>query len=240
MWDVVRGNASKKVHYKARLAEAVRGVQGPHDKVPFTEAYPDAVLDEGWDALTPEAFEASKREAKCVTDADYVKHILHKHDGEVRHWGPRWWTPVPAAVVANITHVRFWHYQLTKTREVRTWLYWYHEHQYDGHLSSDEINWILQEERGETTLLKRGPASGGTPATWYIREGNHVTLAELFNHGCHVCSCHFLYTLYLQQTVFITKRHRSESTAPGARVRRHAKNLHHQETGRYGLPTHPW
>ena len=147
---------------------------------------------------------------------------------------------MPADCEDNINHVRFWHYQFVKTRQVRTWLYWYHQNQNEGHLRWDEIDWILKEERGETTLLKRDPASGGTPATWYIREGNHVTLAELLNHGCHLCSCHFLYTLYLRQPVFITKRHHSESTAPGAMVTRNAKNLHYQETGKYGLPQHPW
>ena len=50
-----------------------------------------------------------------------------------------------------------------------------------------DIDWILQKEGGETTLLKRDPASGGRGDTWYIREGNHITLAELFNQGCVAC-----------------------------------------------------
>ena len=47
-------------------------------------------------ALTARAYEAQKTAAGIDRDVDYVKHILDKHDGEVRHWGARWWTPVPA------------------------------------------------------------------------------------------------------------------------------------------------
>ena len=82
----MRALASKKVHYRARLQEAVWG-DGAASGAPFCEAYPDAVLGDGWTALTAQAFEASKRSANIATDDDYVKHILHKHDGEVRHWG---------------------------------------------------------------------------------------------------------------------------------------------------------
>ena len=63
---------------------------GAASGAPFSDAYPDAVLGDGWTALTPQAFDATKREANIATDDDYVKHLLNKHDGEVRHWGPRW------------------------------------------------------------------------------------------------------------------------------------------------------
>ena len=89
LWDVVRALASKKVHYKARLNDAVWGGLGAASgaPAPFCEAYPDAVLGDGWTALTPEALEATKHHLGIADDAEYVKHILHKHDGEVRHWG---------------------------------------------------------------------------------------------------------------------------------------------------------
>ena len=115
---------------------------------------------------------------------------------------------------------------------------------FEGRLSSQKIDWILTEEGGETTLLKRvtgrEPASGGTRETWYIRTGHHVALAELFNFGCHLCSCHYLYTLYLRQTIFVTRRRHSESTKPEAMVRRNARSLRLHETGSRGLPRQAW
>ena len=61
----------------------------------------------------------------------------------------------------------------------------------------ESILWVLQAEGGETTLLKReGGSASGERGKWYIRGGNHVTLAELFNYGCQLCSCHFLYQLH--------------------------------------------
>ena len=65
-------------------------------------------------------------------------------------------------------------------------------------------------EGGETTLLKReGGSASGEREKWYIRAGNHVTLAELFNYGCQLCSCHFLYTLYLRQPIFVARKRHS-------------------------------
>ena len=66
---------------------------------PFHDAYPDAVLNDGKTALTPAAFVAAKAAANIRTDEEYVRHILEKHNGEVRHWGAREWTPVPEAFV---------------------------------------------------------------------------------------------------------------------------------------------
>ena len=132
LWDVVRALASKKVHYRAQLKDAVWGGLGAASGAPFCEAYPDAVLGDGWNALTREALEATK----IVNDDDYVKHILHKHDGEVRHWGARWWTQVPDDYVWVLTNVKFWHYQFAKTSDARRRLYWYHEQQWKGEPAS--------------------------------------------------------------------------------------------------------
>ena len=121
------------------------------------------------------------------------------------------------------------------------WLYWYHENQWEGNLPMEDILWVLQAEGGETTLLKReGGSASGERGTWYIRGGNHVTLAELFNYGCQLCSCHFLYTLYLRQPIFVTRKRHSESQTPGAMLMRNAHRLHHHETGKWALPWNPW
>ena len=61
----------------------------PLSGAPFGEAYPNAVFDDGWSALTLEAFEQAKQAANIRDEDEYVKHLLNKHDGEARLWGPR-------------------------------------------------------------------------------------------------------------------------------------------------------
>ena len=93
----------------------------------------------------------------------------------------------------------------------------------------------------ETTLLKReGGSASGERGKWYIRGGNHVTLVELFNYGCQLCPCHFLYTLYLRQPIFVARKRHSESKTPEAMLMRNAHRLHHHETGKWALPWNPW
>ena len=235
LWNVPRALASKKVHYGTRLERAMFLSNGnAASGAAFHEAYPNGVLDNGFTALTARAYMAHKAAAKIPCDARYVQHLLNKHDGEVRHWGARWWTRVPEDFVDSLSSERFWHYQFTKSSQARHHLY----ARGTGRLTTQEIDHILTLEGGETTLLKRvrDPASGGTRETWYFRAGQHVTLAELFNYGCHLCSCHFLYTLYLKQTIFVTRKRHSECTS----VKRNARSLHHLETGRYGLPWESW
>ena len=65
-------------------------------------------------------------------------------------------------------------------------------------------------------------------------------MAEIFNWGCQLCSCHYPYCWYQRQTIFLTKRHHSNSKTPNAHLRRNAKNLHHQMNGSRGLPDNPW
>ena len=243
LWDVVRALASKKVHYWAQLKDAVWGLGAASGApAPFCEAYPDAVLGDGWTALTREALEATKYHAGIADDNDYVKHILHKHDGEVRHWGARWWTEVPDADVESLFNVKFWHYQFAKTPDARRFLFWHQVHQTVGNLPLADIDWVLEQEGGETTLLKRegGGSASGERGKWYIRGGNHINLAELFNYGCKLCSCHFLYTLYLRQPIFVARQWHSESKTPGAMLRRNAKSLRHHEAGKWALPWNPW
>ena len=242
LWDVVRALASKKVHYFAKMKRELWGPDvgaASGARLRFSEAYPDAVLGDGSNALAAWAFERTKTEMGLRTDDAYVKHILNKHDGEVRHWGSYPWTPVPEGV--DIADLKFWHYQFAKTSDVREHLEMCqrnNDHN-SGRLTEAEIDWILGLERGETRLLKReageDPASGGT---WYIRTGQHVSLAELFDFGCRLCSCHWLYTVYKAQPIFISKKRHSESGKPDAVMRRNARRLHRQDTGSWGLPPH--
>ena len=40
----------------------------------------------------------------------------------------------------------------------------------------------------ETVLMEKAPATSGKPARWLIRQGNYITLGELFVLGAHRCS----------------------------------------------------
>ncbi len=92
-----------------------------------------------------------------------------------------------------------------------------------------------------TALLKRVPSSGGSGSAsggghrWYIKAGHHVTLVEMFSHGCQLCSCHFLYTLYLKQTIFVAKRQQSTSEGRATKRLQFAKQLHLEAHGARGL-----
>ena len=148
---------------------------------------------------------------------------------------------MPDDDVKHLTNVKFWHYPFAKSSDARRRLYWFQENKWTGNLPSAVITRVLKAEGGETTLLKRvGASASGEGGKWYIRVGNHVTLAELFNHGCQLCSCHFLYTLYLRQPIFVARKRHSESKTPEAMLMRNAHRLHHHETGKWALPWNPW
>ena len=243
LWDVARALGSRKVHHMGRLQRRLwpdpdRAEGWP--TVPFHDAYPDAVFGEGYNALADWAFLRTKALMGCPSDFHYMRHILNKHDGEVRHWGARTWEEVPGDV--DIYNLRFWHYQFAKDPEVRRHLYRrYHENKKrEGRISTWEIDWILDREKGgATNILKRvpGPASGGT-WQWYIVSGQFVTLAELFDHGSDLCSCAYLYRLYLGQQIFIGKQHHSKSGSADSTFRINARNFQWHERGYYrGLPS---
>ena len=177
------------------------------------------------------------------TKADYVKHIVNKHDGEARFVGDAGWEPFPASGGDDDVHVYkpcFWHYQFATTQETRGWLYERSQEEdwCDADLPDRHINWVARrsEEQNQTTLMKWSdtPAPGG----WNIRTGNYITLAELFYYGGYVsnCTCLDLYRLYLSLPIFIHKRAHSTSNTAEATRRRNAKALHYQECGRWGLP----
>ncbi len=252
-WDVARALGSKTAHYRSRLQNELwpSGFRRFHGEgAPFNEAYPNIVFGDGWSALTPEAFDEQKYVAQIHDDDVYVEHLLNRHDGEVRHWGPRLWREVPAGSVAALTGPQFWHYQFAKTGAARRWLTQFADDHPGESLTWSEIAWVLQEEGGETTLLKCDSASGESgPACcsqlgtrqWFIRAGHHVTLAEMFDYGCRLCSCHFLYTLYLRQPIFLAKRNPPESPSRDWIKLQKAREQHffHRESAGRGLPWHP-
>ena len=170
----------------------------------------------------------------------YVKHILNWHDGEVRLLGNSMWEEFPEWCDRNFTvfHPHFWHYQFMKDGETRAWLYWRKTSRWrDEDLRPSDVEWIMAKEGNETTYLRFVPAAGGEPeGTWYVKQGNIVTLSEMFRFGCEVCTCYDIYRTFVHLPIFVYKRiHSASRSEPGVQ-RRTAKLLRHQETGRYGLP----
>ena len=239
LWDSVRAIASKKMHYLTILFREV--LLDPHhwpNRRPFSFAlaYPDAVGGHGETALSAAGFQATKEFLKIPSDAEYVKHIIAKHDGEARLWGHAEWVPVPAD--ADIHNARFWHPQFASTDAGRDYLQWCQQRrgQHNGRLSDAELAEIVHLERAETRLLKNDPPFSGK---WLIRKGQYITLAELFHYGAALCSCFRLYRMYLALPLFITKKRHSQSRSENGAKRANAKRLHHAEAGRYGLRPGP-
>ena len=90
----------------------------------------------------------------------------------------------------------------------------------------------LLQENNETLLMKYCPATGGRPASWQIRQGNYITLGELFVFGARRCSCWDLYRTYTSLDIFIRK---IVSGSEEAVCLSNAKRNPHFETGKFGL-----
>ena len=85
------------------------------------------------------------------------------------------------------------------------------------------MHWILAKEDNETLLMKYCPAIGGRSARWLIRQGNYITLGELFVFGAQRCSCWDLYRTYTTFDIFIQKKPHSVSNTESAIFRANAK-----------------
>ena len=173
----------------------------------------------------------------------YVKHILEAHNGEVRLHGDTGWVIFPAPggnTEFTVFDPVFWHYQFMKDSETREWLRRRRTGEDAGYeLSEQEVAWILYKEDNETTFIRFVPDPGAQPlaGTFFYRTGNFVTLAEVFRFGCRTCSCFEMYRTFVNLPIFIHKKAHSQSNTEEGLNRRAAKMLHHQETGRYGLPS---
>ena len=175
-----------------------------------------------------------------------MKHLLNFHDGEVRFVGDPWWADVtdPAfgGRLPNLHLPAFWHPQTMRTKQAKEWCFWRHgagqkvQWTKQQPLTTEEIAWIMRVEGGETRLMRQVPprASGGwsTPARWQIRQGNMITLAELFSFGAYRCTCWDLYRTYRSLEVFIDPQPRVRSGSENANFRDNAKRKRRMDTGR--------
>ena len=58
----------------------------------------------------------------------------------------------------------------------------------------EDVQWSMEKENNETVLMEKVPATGGKPARCLIRQGQYITVGELFVFGARSCSCCALYT----------------------------------------------
>ena len=120
--------------------------------------------------------------------------------------------------------------------EVRKWLYWKsQEDWHDQDLSDRDVQWIMGKENNQTLLLKFTPGTDGVEGKWDIKQGNYITLGELFRLGGDRVSCYDLYRTYLSLPAFLRKKTHSRSHTATAQQRSNAKHLRFAEYGRWGL-----
>ena len=183
--------------------------------------------------LTPDSWWVYQKKYKVKNHAEYVKHILNKHDGEARLVGENEWVPFPASGGISPKNARFWHYQFATVDSTRKYLHERSQEDWaDEDLDDYELKWILEEEDNQNTLMMYNPASGGS---WYILRGQYVTLAELFRFGWSAASCYDLYRTYVSLPILIYRRIHSTSHSSKATKVMNAKKLRRAEEGKWGL-----
>ena len=179
-------------------------------------------------------------------NADFLEHILTKHDGEAKIIIDLGYEPLPRGV--DFHDARFWHYQYARTKAVRDWLYHRWLRLDASPLSDRDIQWMLAREENRTLLLRwvpprqKGQLQIGArrleEGDWEIRKGNYITLGELFKFGAKQVTCYHLYQMYLGLDFYIHRRCHSNSTTENATKRPNAEAVRFKETGHWG-PPHP-
>ena len=176
--------------------------------------------------------------------AALVKHLLNKHEGEMRLVGVDSWVDLSGTGRDRrhiVYHSRFFHSQTMRTEEMRNFCFWNHgagakdPRFKDTYLPEETVENIMRVEQNQTRLIMRAPATGGQPAGWKIRQGNYITLGELFLFGVCKCSCWDMYRTYMSLEIVVTNKPHSTSNSPNAILRQNAKKRSHDKTGRWSL-----
>ena len=239
LWEVPRAIASTKDHYLKTLQECTENTRDA-----FAEDYPDLLqsphggniplTEAAWQDLR--TYATRHGEMHSDTKADYVKHILTKHEGEARLVGEAHWHPFEGSD-EDVRQPCFWHYQFANKASTRRFLYVrsFDKRLQDQPLSDTELDWILAEEGGATTMMKATNVNGASGARqWFIRAGNYITLAELFHFGRHRVTCWGMYRTYYSMDIVIHRRYHSRSTSGLCQQKQNAKRLHYFETHGWG------
>ena len=241
LWNVPKAIGSFKVHYLyKRIAPKLDQNLGSRENYKFEDMFPDTnPASSGVNPLSPAGKASLFRQMGLRDNKDFVKHLLNHHDGESRIVIDKGFiAPLPPRD-ADILDPKFWNYQYVSNFEVRRFLYERDEKQ---NLTYRDVRWIMHQEGYQTKILKWNPpaSSGARPniraEDFSLRQGNFITLAELFDFGQHILSCYHLYIMYLNMEIYIQKKVHSQSASEEATLRDNAKRLCRQENGRYALP----
>ena len=184
----------------------------------------------GTRAMTETGWQVLRAEAGVQDAADYVKHILNKHEGEAKFVGDTQWQEVTPDSVGQdgIFGSCFWQYQFCRQQNTRQYL-WNRSLEPGGEakLQAADVDWIMETEGNELTLLRCEPPPGGRPSSggtrWFTRIGKYVTLAEMFRMGRRPCTCFDLYRSYCNLPTAIFKRKHGESRSAAGTKRMNAK-----------------
>ena len=224
----------------------------------FDGLWPDTnPASDGMHPLSRRDYRDMKKGLKIYDNARFLLHLLNFHEGEARITMDRGYQALPDGIDHH--EACFWHYQYVRNLRVRKWLHARWKAKDQGKLTDDDIKWILCEEQDandehlprdvfQTMLLRyvpfdypplratEEPLARLNEGRWEIRQGNYITLAELFNFGQKHLTCFQLYQMLLTLPIFIHRREHPESTKPEAVMMKNAKNLHHAENGSWALP----
>ena len=114
-WAVERAFASNKMHYYTKLRRQMLGETEASADWPFLQAFPDlSPASGGMNPLTDDAWNLLKEEMGLQNYADYLKHILTKHEGEAKLAVDLGWVPLHE----NHHKACFWSYQFVADLEV--------------------------------------------------------------------------------------------------------------------------
>ena len=115
LWNVVRAIASTKTHYYNRLRKRILEYDANPTNWHFMQHFPDlSPASGGNEPLSIQSWNLLQREMHLESKADYLKHILTKHDGEAKLAFAGGWKPF----FADVHKACFWQYQFATHPEV--------------------------------------------------------------------------------------------------------------------------
>ena len=163
--------------------------------------------------------------------AEYIKHLLNRHDGEIRIVNDQGFQPQPLAW-DEVTNAGLWPYQSARVLEGRRML-WAKQFGNDkSALEWRDVRWLV----GKTSLWQW---DDGVPnpcdddcCRLLIRQGNMITLSEVLWQAKDCVSMYDAYVYYTSLPTLISTRRHPRSLSRNQALRRTANTHAYQERTR--------